>query len=193
MQEIRLHRRKYNISDLKKCGHLTILEEKRRKKGHRRIQCKCDCGKIIEINLHSITHNKQQSCGCELYCKLYHREGKEKNPSWTGYGEIPGSLFGQIRRNAKNTKREFSITIQDMWELFLKQNKCCALSGIPLQFQSEARLRDGTASLDRIDSSKDYIKGNLQWVHKNINKMKSDFEQNNFIKLCKAVAQYQKL
>lgn len=45
----------------------------------------------------------------------------------------------------------------------------------------------GTASLDRIDSSKGYIKGNIQWVHKDINKMKNNYNQAYFINLCALV------
>ena len=44
-----------------------------------------------------------------------------------------------------------------------------------------------TASLDRIDSSKGYTKSNIQWVHKDINKMKSDFSMLRFLELCYAV------
>jgi hypothetical protein len=47
-----------------------------------------------------------------------------------------------------------------------------------------------TASLDRKDSSKGYIKGNVWWVDKRINKLKSDFEQEEFLLLCKKVANY---
>jgi len=45
-----------------------------------------------------------------------------------------------------------------------------------------------TASLDRIDSSKGYVKGNLQWVHKDINMMKNHYNQKYFIEICKKVA-----
>ena len=45
-----------------------------------------------------------------------------------------------------------------------------------------------TASLDRIDSNKGYTKDNVQFVHKDINWMKQDFEQNKFIEYCKKVA-----
>jgi hypothetical protein len=45
-----------------------------------------------------------------------------------------------------------------------------------------------TASLDRIDSSKSYNKNNIQWVHKDVNKMKWAFNQNHFIKFCKLIA-----
>jgi hypothetical protein len=39
-----------------------------------------------------------------------------------------------------------------------------------------------------IDSSKGYIEGNIQWVHKDINNMKWDFTQEEFINYCKLVA-----
>ena len=45
-----------------------------------------------------------------------------------------------------------------------------------------------TASLDRIDSKKGYIKGNLQWVHKDLNIMKNSYPNQYFIEMCKKVA-----
>ena len=47
-----------------------------------------------------------------------------------------------------------------------------------------------TASLDRIDSNKGYIKGNVQWVHKDVNTMKMDHTQEEFIKICTMVANH---
>lgn len=47
----------------------------------------------------------------------------------------------------------------------------------------------GVASLDRIDSSQGYIKGNVQWVHKDINKMKFDLSQDRFLELCNIIVQ----
>ena len=54
----------------------------------------------------------------------------------------------------------------------------------------DKELKTGTASLDRIDSSKGYIQGNIQWVHKRINQMKWDSEENDFINWCKLVANH---
>ena len=75
-----------------------------------------------------------------------------------------------------------------MWDLFIKQNKKCALSGLDIEFSR--KLKDGTttASLDRIDSSKGYIQNNVQWVHKDINRIKQNLDQEKFIELCKMVA-----
>lgn len=49
-----------------------------------------------------------------------------------------------------------------------------------------------TASLDRIDSTKGYTLDNIQWVHKHINVMKMDLDQEYFIKLCKLVTKKSK-
>jgi len=48
-------------------------------------------------------------------------------------------------------------------------------------------MKQQTASLDRIDSSKGYIEGNVQWVHRKINMMKQSYTQEEFIELCQAV------
>ena len=43
--------------------------------------------------------------------------------------------------------------------------------------------------MDRIDSTKGYIKGNVQWVHKTVNIMKNTFDNTLFINLCKKIAE----
>lgn len=46
-----------------------------------------------------------------------------------------------------------------------------------------------TASLDRIDSSKGYIPGNVQWVHKDVNKMKLALSEKRLLELCTLIVQ----
>ena len=60
------------------------------------------------------------------------------------------------------------------------------MSGLDISF-GESNYDVTTASLDRIDSGKGYIVGNVQWLHKDINKMKLHHNQEYFIKLCKMV------
>ena len=47
---------------------------------------------------------------------------------------------------------------------------------------------NNNASLDRIDSSKGYVEGNLQWVLSEVNMMKQQYSQDRFIEICKAVS-----
>lgn len=47
-----------------------------------------------------------------------------------------------------------------------------------------------TASIDRIDNSKGYVEGNVQWVHKEINKMKFTKSDIDFVHFCTLVADH---
>jgi len=122
------------------------------------------------------------------------RRTRTNHPAFRGFGEISKSLWNRIIRNCirgHNRDRiiEFTITMEYAWNLFLNQNRKCALTKLPLElFHIEYGKTIGNASLDRIDSSKGYIEGNVQWIHKDVNMMKYNFNQDYFIKLCKLIA-----
>jgi hypothetical protein len=87
--------------------------------------------------------------------------------------------------HAQSCDRRIEITIKQAWELFEAQNRRCSLTGLPLYFGG----RNGTtASLDRIDSSLGYLISNVQWIHKDVNRMKNHFDQDYFIDICKRIA-----
>lgn len=146
--------------------------------------CQCDCGKLIVIRGTNLSYGRQQSCGC---IPIVHSK-RGNSTSWKGYGSIGQALFSQIKRGAKNRNLEFNITIEEIWSLYLKQDKKCALTNIELRFPIKQKDHTGTASLDRIDASSGYIIDNVQWVHKDINYMKMDYDQKHFIEMCKKVA-----
>lgn len=82
---------------------------------------------------------------------------------------------------------KLTITMEQAWQLFEKQEYRCALSGLPLSFPKDRNPHGGTASLDRINSDGNYTLDNVQWVHKDINRLKNAFNQDYFIELCKAI------
>lgn len=111
----------------------------------------------------------------------------------TGYKQIKGSLWKLYMWSAKKRDLPFAITIEDVWELFIKQNKKCALTGEYLYFDTYAKRGSGNASLDRIDSSKGYVLGNIQWVTKKVNIIKRELSQEEFLCLCRKVVDYEKI
>ena len=117
-----------------------------------------------------------------------HKAGK-RNPMFKGHEEISGFFWSAQKNRAKVKGRDFNIDIVDLRNMYLEQNRKCFLSKLDISFGATSKLPT-SASIDRIDSSKGYIKGNAQWVHKNVNKMKSDFEQEYFIFLCNKVTEY---
>lgn len=146
--------------------------------------CQCDCGKIKNINRASLVNNLTKSCGCF-----------RKDQIWKGFGELSGVYwYSHVVKGAEIRNLEFSITIEDAWYLFLKQNRKCALSGVDIVILSNYtdNCKAHTASLDRKDSSKGYTKDNIQWVHSDLNMMKRNHSDKKFIQWCKLVAEYNK-
>lgn len=103
------------------------------------------------------------------------------------YELIPITWFNTKMRGGVSRGFTWDLTIQDIWEMFLAQEGQCALSGLPISW-SETGLT-ATVSIDRIDNSEGYIKGNVQLLHKDINMMKHAFEQDYFTQLCRKVAE----
>ena len=174
-------------------GYLVVKELAGRNK-HSQVIWKCMCNACGREDVYVVSGDLKRniSCGCSRnnLNKLSdhpHHQQNNKSPYWKGYGEISGYKFSKIIHTASRRNIEFNITIEEIWELFLKQNRTCALSGIKLHFGKKGNEL-GTASLDRIDSDKGYLSGNVQWVHKHINSMKLNLEQDYFIELCCMVA-----
>jgi hypothetical protein len=185
----------------KKFGLLTVVEYSHPSFGSRGKhywKCKCECGNTSTVRDSHLLSGTIRSCGC-----LHRKQGKD-SPFFKGCGEIPLDYFSIIRRGAigggklNRKPKEFNITIEYIWELFLKQKRKCALSGLEIGFEG-TRLENKckntsrfTASLDRIDSSLGYLVGNIQWVHKHINIMKNSFDTQTFLYYCKSITEYNK-
>lgn len=147
----------------------------------------CECGKSKKVRLDSYLSGRYYSCGC--HAKNRPNVTCEKNGAFAGVGDIRGVHFVNISTQAKKRGKIFSVSRQYLWDLFVRQNNKCALSGVPIKFGRVYFKHETTASLDRIDSSKGYIEGNVQWVHKDVNRMKNDFKQSYFLEMCKHITQ----
>lgn len=115
-----------------------------------------------------------------------------KNHNWRGYGEISGAYWTCVKGNAKKRKLKILVSIADAWNVFLSQERKCALSGVNLSFSqnwSKNGQREQSASLDRKDNSKSYTKENIRWIHKQLNQMRIRINDEDFLKWCKLVAE----
>jgi hypothetical protein len=154
--------------------------------GHVYYKCLCDCGKECVVAHCHLKKSTQKSCGC-----LLKKQKGRNHVQWKGHEEISGGWWRDHIVSSANgakgrRKLELNVTIEDVWDLYIKQNKLCALTGVPISIKSSGIYN--TASLDRIDSSIGYTLSNIQWVHKHVNIMKNKFEQKYFIELCQLVA-----
>jgi len=164
-------------------GKLVIVDitEDRNSSGTLYRKCRCDCGNYKHVTQGNLTSGNVASCGCNKNLRGKHHK------LYRGYEDISLRYWSRVKRNAINRDIDFSITPEYAWGVWEKQNKLCVLSGQPLRF-SRSKSSNFTASLDRIDNSKGYVEGNVQWIHKDINKCKTDFNQDYFLSLCRMIA-----
>lgn len=152
--------------------------------------CICDCGGGKEVYTAHLTKGYTQSCGC-LKQETNHARGS-KSHKFKGVGLIPKSMWDRMvsrHRRSGDPRKEVKISMEYGWELFLKQGGRCALSGVEITFPPTYKQnKEGTASLDRIDSNRCYEEGNVQWLHKDVNHSKSDLEEGVFLEICRKVA-----
>lgn len=140
---------------------------------------RCDCGAEKHVRPGNLVNGNTDSCGC------LRREKGSRARGWKGVGVVPRSFWNRIEKGARDRKLELSTTLEHIAALYEQQGRRCALTGWEIGFGEET-----TASLDRIDSSRGYVDDNVQWVHKSINKMKLDHAQEDFVRLCRAVADH---
>jgi hypothetical protein len=172
-----------SFGKLKVIGHSHVTKTKYNSSVHH-WKCKCECGNTISVRGDCLTRGITKSCGC-----LRNREGKDSK-TWKGYKDISATVWKQIKWSAKSRKILFDLTMPQLWRLYLKQNKKCSLSGIPLTFPRNALDTSANVSLDRIDSTKGYTIDNVQWVDKRINFMKITLKMEEFIDLCRQIVAY---
>jgi hypothetical protein len=112
-----------------------------------------------------------------------------------GYEGISCTYWNMIVSSAKKRNIELDIKIEDLWNLFLKQNKKCVLSNVDLildVFYRKKRynLKDNEyfASLDRINNKLGYNINNIRFVAREINLMKWKFTEEKFLFLIKQIS-----
>lgn len=92
--------------------------------------------------------------------------------------------MNQTRGNAKSRNINFNINKNEILKIYSNEYGYCALSRMKLTFDTSKPNIFSNISIDRIDSSKTYTYNNVQLLTGLLNKMKSDFNDNDFIILC---------
>lgn len=148
--------------------------------------CQCECGTQKAVGRTHLVKGNSKSC---RKCS----EGKDK-------GIISTKILQRIIDGAKKRKIYYNLGTRlsarkYLYKLFNKQKRKCAISGVDIHIATKIKDQQNegrTASLDRIDSSKGYIRGNVQWVHKKINIMKWDMNKDELISWCKTIVEFNK-
>lgn len=151
------------------------------------------------------------SLSCCGYCEGYHifdslteerRENLQDNiRDYVGVdrdGYTPFRFFIKVINNKNRSSKSVDIDLEYLKDIWQKQNGICPITGWKIILpQSAAGWRKEIritirASLDRIDNSKGYIKGNVRFVAIMANYARNNMEDKDLICFCKAVSNYNK-
>ncbi len=104
-------------------------------------------------------------------------------PSKTGE-YVSGKFFSNVKYEADRRGIEFDLTMDYLDGLLRGQGHKCFYSGLPIDAKTRDRI---TASVDRLDSDKGYVKNNVHFVHKKVNMMKWVLEERDFLYFVEAI------
>lgn len=99
------------------------------------------------------------------------------------------SLFKPFLNSCRRRNKECNLDLPYLKKLWEDQQGKCPITGVELQLK-QSYNKNYQASLDRIDSSKGYIKGNVRYTSVSVNWLKSNLDDNHlkeFVEICKMV------
>jgi hypothetical protein len=119
------------------------------------------CGKCGNVkNFLEFRKNKNSAFGYSYFCK-------ECDKSRIFLRDKRKILLNAAKKRAKDNNLDFDLDINDI----VLPDKCPILN-IDLKF-NEGKVKNNSYSIDRIDNSKGYIKGNIQIISFKANTIKS--------------------
>ena len=97
-----------------------------------------------------------------------------------------------LTRYESNHRRQldFDIDLEYLMLLWNAQQGLCALSNKPMDMKrscTTSRTNPDVCTIDRIDSGKGYVKGNIQLVRWLLNRIKINLSQDEFLDVCNSV------
>lgn len=148
----------------KRFGKLIVLNRVENIGSNSAWLCKCDCGNKKTTVAVRLNNGQCCSCGClvkETVGNMFRTHGKSMTVEY--------KLLKDARKRAKQYKREYNIELIDV-----VIPKICPILNIPIIKSINSKCTNNSPTLDRIDSNKGYVKGNVRVISMRANRLKQD-------------------
>lgn len=156
-------RKRHDLKGLR-FGRLLVLERVEDLKRMSRWRCLCDCGKEKIATTVRLRNKQCTSCGCKQREETGNRFRKH------GYSyTYEYKLWKYAKKRSIQIGKDFNIHMTD-----ILIPASCPILEIPLVRSTNGKPTNNSPSLDRIDSSKGYVKGNIRVISMRANRLKQD-------------------
>lgn len=136
--------------------------------------CKCECGKELQVPSGYLLRGTTASCGCSR---------------GLGYGEAAlNQLYTQYKKGARHRNFEFSLS-KDFFKQ-ITQKDCFYCGEKPIRQYAHDTCRKGKYTyngIDRVDNKKGYTEFNVLPCCKDCNKAKATLLQADFFSMIKRI------
>lgn len=113
---------------------------------------------------------------------------KRKEARIKYYSSIKGICnrsYSHCKNRVKKHNIPFNLDLEYLWSIYPKNGRCPILGYKMIPSFGKIGGNKYSPSLDRIDPSKGYVKGNVEWVSFLANKMMSDATGKDLIRFSK--------
>lgn len=157
--------------------------------------------KVNKLKLVLLPKNKRLCFVCKMdyqfsryagiKCRKCHLELRKENKR--NYKKSKKRWMQTLLNTLKYRNQNCNLTTNYIFNLWYRQNGRCFYSGIEMKSPKYGSKRImSTASLDRIDCTKGYIKKNVVWCCWACNMGKGELTKTDYINLCNCVASFNK-
>lgn len=164
--------KKKNAVGLKFSRWVVVSEAENDRSGNRRVEARCECGKMKVVYLAHLVNGTSSSCGCFIKEKST-KHGDSNSKEYAAWWHMLSRCSATTPEKDKNRAyREKGISVCDRWNP--------SKGGSYLNFLIDVgRCPSRDYSLDRIDSAGDYFPENCRWVDKHLQAYNKGTYKNN--------------
>ncbi len=140
---------------------------------------------------YSIRDNRDTRCP---NCKIQQNKLTRSNyTNDTKLNKVLQARWFSAKDRASSKNIPFTITKEDLLSIWEKQQGLCAISKIPMTYELDSGRVFSNVSIDQKIPGKGYTIDNVQLVCMAVNQLKSDFEMDTILYICKQIVNnYQK-
>lgn len=168
-----MSRKKKNTSENADASHTTRLPRTRKDARERGFRF-YDTGEPCKYG--HVSHRRTGDGRC-MECDRA-REKRRRGSPWR-WAQLAQN---RCKRRAIEIGVECTVTIEDLHDLIMEQELRCPVFGCKLRLKGrEGRTSNNSASIDRLDSSLGYVKGNIAVISMRANTIKNSYSSDEIL------------
>lgn len=153
------------------------------------------CGQYLPVenfnmaggNKYSIRNGRDKRCS-----KCKREQNKQARTKYSDEKRLIKTLQDRwlgARDRAKRKGIPFTISKEDLLNLWNQQNGLCKISKIPMTFEMDEGRIYTNISIDQIEPGKGYTLDNIQLVCSGVNQLKSNWDMDTVLYICKSIVE----